>query len=247
MFGVAPFELTIFALGTFVAAFVTGAAGFAFGLVAAAIWLYVLSPSQTTALIVTYGPLIGGYALWKLRRDLNIGRLMPLILGSAIGVPVGILVLRWLPPGYLRIAIGAILILFSLYNLARPTLPSMKQAGRVGDAGAGFLNGVVGGSTGLAGIVLVIWSSLRGWQKDEQRAAFQPASFATFIVTLVALGGLGGITPDVLKLFALGLPVLAAGTWLGWVVYGKLDEAKFRKAVLVLLLASGVALMIQGL
>jgi uncharacterized membrane protein YfcA len=244
MFGVAPFELTLFVLGTLVASFVTGVAGFAFGLVAAAIWLYALPPSQTTALIVTYGLLVQAYAVWKLRHELNVGRLMPLIVGSAIGVPFGILVLRWVPPGYLRTAIGVVLIMFSLYNLVAPRLPSMKGAGQLGDAGAGFLNGVVGGATGLAGIVIVIWSSLRGWQKGEQRAAFQPTGVATFLMTLIALGGTGGIDLDLLKLFALGLPVLAIGTWLGWTVYGKLDEAKFRKAVLVLLLASGAALAI---
>jgi uncharacterized protein len=75
MFGIAPFDLTIFVLGTLV--FVTGAAGFAFGLVAAAIWLYALPPSQTTALIVAYGLLVQAYAVWKLRQNLNVGRLVP--------------------------------------------------------------------------------------------------------------------------------------------------------------------------
>src|SRR5262245_36345009 len=167
-------DLAIFMLGPLSAAFVTGLAGFAFGLVAAAIWLYALAPNQTTALIAAYGLIVQGYAVWKLRRNLNAGRLAPLILGSAIGVPLGILVLRFVPPQSLRLAIGVLLFLFSLYNLVRPTMPSMKEAGRASDAGAGFLNGIVGGSTGLAGIVIVIWSALRGWPRDEQRAAFQP-------------------------------------------------------------------------
>lgn len=244
MFGIVPFDLAIFLLGTLAASFVTGAAGFAFGLVAAAAWLHVLSPSQTTALIVAYGLLVQSYAVWKLRHRLSVDRLMPLILGSAIGVPFGILALRWVPPGHLRTAIGVILVLFSLYSLVRPTLPSMKQAGRLGDAGAGFLNGLVGGSTGLAGIAIVIWSSLRGWQKDEQRAAFQPTGVATFLMTLIAIGGTGGISVAVIKLFAVGLPVLAIGTWVGWTVYGKLDDVIFRKVVLVLLLASGAALAV---
>ena len=41
--------------------------GRGFGLVAAAIWLYALPPSQTTALIVAYGLLVQAYAVWKLR------------------------------------------------------------------------------------------------------------------------------------------------------------------------------------
>jgi uncharacterized membrane protein YfcA len=239
------FALAIFVLGTATAAFVTGLAGFAFGLVAAAIWLYALTPIQTTTLIVLYGLLVQGYAVWKLRRNINVSRLAPLIIGSAIGVPVGILVLRWVPPGTLRTAIGLLLIVFSLYNLVRPALPSAKQAERLADAGAGFINGLVGGATGLAGIVVVIWSSLRGWSRDEQRAAFQPTGVATFFITLIGLGGIGAINTASLQLFAIGLPALAIGTWAGWKLYGKLDERKFRVAVLVLLLLSGVALVMM--
>ena len=55
-----PFELVIFLVGAFVAAFVTGLAGFAFGMVAAGIWLFALTPVQTTTLIVAYGLLVQG-------------------------------------------------------------------------------------------------------------------------------------------------------------------------------------------
>jgi uncharacterized membrane protein YfcA len=37
--------------------------------------------------------------------------------------------------------------------------------------------------------------------------------------------------------------VLFAGTWLGMKLYGRLDEATFRKIVLVLLLLSGAVLV----
>ena len=237
------FALPIFVLGTAAAAFVTGLAGFAFGLVAAAIWLFALTPIQTTTLIAGYGLLVQGYAVWKLRRSINVGRLAPLIIGSAVGVPFGILVLRWVPPATLRVAIGLLLIAFSLYNLVRPTMPSAKEAGRLADASAGLINGLVGGSTGLAGILVVIWSSLRGWPRDEQRAAFQPTGVATFFITLIGLGGIGAINTENAKLFAIGLPALAIGTWGGWKLYGKLDERKFRVAVLVLIMLSGAALI----
>jgi uncharacterized protein len=91
----------------------------------------------------------------------------------------------------------------------------------------------------------VIWSSLRGWSRDEQRAAFQPTGVATFFITLIGLGGIGAINTASLQLFAIGLPALAIGTWAGWKLYGKLDERKFRVAVLVLLLLSGVALVMM--
>jgi uncharacterized protein len=56
----------------------------------------------------------------------------------------------------------------------------------------------------------------------------------------------GLITPDAARLFLIGLPALAAGTLLGWALYGRLDEAAFRRIVLVLLLISGISLAVTG-
>lgn len=45
-------DLTLFTAGAFAAAFVTGLAGFAFAIVAAAVWLHFLPPAQAAELIV---------------------------------------------------------------------------------------------------------------------------------------------------------------------------------------------------
>jgi uncharacterized membrane protein YfcA len=236
-------ETALFFCGTLTAAFVSGLSGFAFGMVAAAVWVYILPPPQASALIAAYALLVQGYAVWKLRHLLNLHRLMPFILGSALGIPIGIAALRWASPIHFRIGVGLLLMLFSLYNLARPKLPEMKGAGRGADVAVGFLNGVIGGSTGLAGIVTVIWTSIRGWSRDEQRAVFQPTGVASFLMIILAFGGIGIITLDTVRLFLIGLPILAIGTWLGWALYGKLEEAAFRRIVLVLLLISGATLV----
>ena len=99
-------NLTLFALGTFAAAFVTGLAGFAFGIVAAAVWLHFLSPAQAAALIVAFGLIVQGVSVWKLRRAIKWPRLMPFLIGGVIGVPLGAELLRWAAPGDLRWIIG---------------------------------------------------------------------------------------------------------------------------------------------
>jgi uncharacterized protein len=234
--------LGLFLGATFAAALVAGLAGFAFGIVAAAAWLHVLTPLQTVTLIIGYGLIVQGYAVWKLRHALSWSRLWPFLLGGLPGVALGIFILGWTNPAHVRMAMGAVLVLYSVYGLARPTLKPV-QAGTLADLGVGFLNGVLGGMTGLAGIIVVIWSGVRGWPKDVQRAVFQPIGVATFAMSAVGLGTAGVITIDTAELFLLGLPVLLAGTWVGLKVYGYLDEATFRKVVLVLLLVSGAALI----
>jgi uncharacterized membrane protein YfcA len=235
----------LFLGGTFAAALVAGLGGFAFAIVAAAMWLYILTPLQTAILIMGLGLVVQGYSVWKLRHALDRRRLTPLLIGTALGVPLGVFALAHADPRYLRLGTGVVLVLFSLYSLLRPSLRPIKAAGFPGDLGAGFLNGVLGGATGLAGIVAVIWCQLRGWAKDQQRAVFQPVVVATFALSAIWLGVQGSISRQVLLLFVAALPVLLAGTWLGLKLYGKLDEAQFRKIVLVLLLASGVVLLFR--
>ena len=237
-------ELTLFLLATFAGALVAGLSGFAFGLVATSIWLYILTPLQTATLIIAFGLIVQGYAVWKLRRALDWTRLRPFVLGAALGVPVGVFILTWANPAHMRMGVGLFLVLYSLYALFRPAIPPVKAVSPVVDAGVGFLNGVLGGITGLAGILVTIWCGLRGWPKDAQRTVFQPVAVATFLMSAVWIGARGAITPDIIQLFLVGLPALLAGTWLGLKLFGRLDEAGFRKVVLVLLLASGVVLVI---
>jgi uncharacterized membrane protein YfcA len=238
-------DLVIFLIATFAGALVAGLSGFAFALVAASIWLYILTPLQTTTLIIAFGLIVQGYLVWKLRHALDWRRLWPFIAGAAIGVPVGVAVLGWANPDYVRAGIGVFLVLYSLYALLRPSLPPVTQGGAAADAAVGFANGVLGGITGLAGILVTIWCGLRGWPKDGQRAVFQPVAVAIFAMSAFWLGVKGAVSADIIRLFLFGLPALLAGTWLGIKLYGRLDEASFRKVVLVLLLASGVALMFR--
>ena len=133
-------------------------------------------------MIVAFGLIVQGVAVWKLRRAVKLGRLVPFLIGGAIGVPIGAELLRWTSPAALRVAIGIILVVFSVYSLWRPKLGSATGAGPVADGGVGILNGVIGGATGLAGIAATVWCGLPGWPAAEQRAVFQPVGVSVFVM-----------------------------------------------------------------
>jgi uncharacterized membrane protein YfcA len=236
-------EIPLFLLATFAGAFVAGLSGFAFGLIAASLWLYVLTPVQSATLIVAFGLLVQGYSVWKLREALDWQRLWPFIAGAGIGVPAGVELLTISDPRYVRIAVGIILILYSIYALFRPAL-KFSGGSRTSDGAIGFLNGVLGGLTGLAGILVTIWCNLRGWPKDVQRTVFQPVAVAIFLMSALWLGAKGTVTAETARFFVMGLPCLFAGTWLGLKLFGRIGEAAFRQIVLALLLLSGVTLVL---
>jgi uncharacterized membrane protein YfcA len=237
--------LGLFLVATFVGGVVAGLAGFAMSLVVSGIWLHILTPVQTVTLLVGYGLLVQGYGIWKLRHALSWRRVMPFIIGGAVGVPIGAVLLVYINPSHMRTVVGVLLVLYSSYSLARPVIKPV-QAKIPADIGIGFLNGLLGGLTGLAGIVVVIWCQLRGWPKDQQRTIFQPVGFAVFVMTAISLSIAGDLTAETVKLFLFGLPLVLVGTWTGLKLYGRFDDAGFRRIVLVLLLASGISLIVPA-
>jgi uncharacterized protein len=130
-------ELPLFLLATFAGALVAGLSGFAFGLVVSSIWLYILTPLQTASLIIAFGLIVQGYSVWKLRRALDWHKLAPFVVGAALGVPAGVGVLIWANPAYVRMGVGAFLVLYSLYAWFRPTIAPVRSGGAAADAGVG--------------------------------------------------------------------------------------------------------------
>jgi uncharacterized membrane protein YfcA len=234
--------LILFLLASFIGGATTGLAGFALALVVSGVWLHIMSPIQTVTLIIGYNLVTQSYAIWVLRHALNWRRVAPFILGAAVGVPIGTMLLTHVNPAHLRTGVGVLLLTYSIYSLARPAFRPV-QADVSTDVGIGFFNGLLGGLTGLTGIIVTVWSQLRGWPKDAQRTVFQPVNLAAIVISAVSLSVAGAVTLETAKLYVLGLPVLLAGMWTGLKLYGKLDDAAFRKVLLMLLLVSGLALM----
>ena len=234
----------IFLLATFGASFVSSLAGFAFAPIIAAIWLHILTPVETVMLIAAFGLIVQSVGVWKFRRALDWGRLAPFLIGAALGIPLGIVVLRWANVQQVKAGVGVILVLFALYGLLRPALKPVRDGGRLLDGAIGFVNGVLAGVAGIPGILVVMWATLRRWPSDVQRAVFQPLALASFAMITLLLGSSGAITPETITHFLTGLPVLLAGTWLGLKLYGKLNQESFRQIVLVLLLVAGLLLVV---
>jgi uncharacterized membrane protein YfcA len=236
-------HLAFFLVATYFGGLTSGLSGFAMGLVVSGVWLHLLTPQQNALLIVLCGLVTQGSGIWRVRHAISWRAIAPYIVGGAVGIPVGTAMVTSVDPGTVRMTIGVLLLAYSLYSLIRPALKPPK-ASFPADLGVGVVNGLIGGLTGLGGVAVTVWCQLRGGKKDELRAIFQPVLLATFIMTAISFAVARVFTMETLKLYALALPVLVAGIWSGFGLYGKLDDAAFRKVILVLLLASGVALIV---
>jgi uncharacterized membrane protein YfcA len=107
----------------------------------------------------------------------------------------------------------------------------------------GFIAGIMGGLGGYSGVLPAIWTQLRGWSKTEARAFYQPFIVIVHVATIAALGTVA-LDRNGLVLLVLALPAMALGTLVGWNLYGRLDEKRFRQALAIMLLLSGVLLIV---
>ena len=238
------FEFLLIPGGAFLAALAVGAVGFGDGLIVAAVWLHVLAPVETVPLVVAVGFVIHLIPLFRLRRSLDFTKLWPFLIAGTLAVPVGNQLLQVVDPDAFRTGVGVFLVLYAMVFLIRPNPGHVTGGGRAADAAIGAVGGVLGGLAGLSGIVPGMWANLRGWSRAQQRGVFQPFILVMHAMALawLAVGGMVDARTGINFLWCL--PAIAAGSGLGLWLYGRLDERRFHRIVLGLLLVLGVTLLI---
>jgi hypothetical protein len=234
----------VLAGGALIAAFVSGLAGFAFALVASGVFFNVLAPLDAVPLVLAGSLAVQAMSLGALWRAVQWRRLAPFLVGGVVGVPIGVELLWALDPGVFRFLVGVFLVAYSGYMLMRSAPEPIARGGAAADGAIGLVGGVMGGLAGLSGAVPTIWCGLRGWSKDEQRGVYQPFIVVMQVLALAWIGGTIGVGQGTIGLFAICLPAMALGAWLGLRAYARVDDAQFRRIVLWLLMGSGLLLVL---
>jgi uncharacterized membrane protein YfcA len=237
----------IIALGAVVAGFVQGLSGFAFSLVAMSFWAWSVEPRLAAALAV-FGGLSGQIiAAFSVRRGFDLKLLLPFLLGGLAGIPIGIFLLPLLDVQLFKCLLGGLLVLWCPFMLLAGRLPRVSAGGRLADGAAGLIGGVCGGLGGFTGAIPTLWCTLRGMEKDAQRSVVQNFNLTMLAVTMAGYVMTGAVKRDMWPMFAIVLPAMLIPTLCGTRLYIGISQATFSRLVLMLLTASGVALLASAL
>jgi hypothetical protein len=233
------------ALGAALAGFVQGLSGFGFGLTAMALWAWTLEP-RLAATLAVFGALVGqALAAFTVRRGWDFKALLPFLAGGLAGLPLGLWLLPRLDVPLFKAVLGAMLVVVCPLMFFAAQLPRLR-GGRAGDALAGAAGGVMGGLGGFTGVVPTLWCTVRGFDRDRQRAIIQNFNLAMQVVTLGSYAATGILEPRMLPLLALVAPAVLIPVLLGARLYLGISDLAFRRVVLGLLGASGVALLVSS-
>lgn len=239
-------ELLVLAIGAAVAGFVQGISGFAFSMVALSIWAWTIEPRLAAAMAICGGLSGQVFTALTVRRGLHLGLLWPFLLGAALGLPLGVLALPHLDPRSFRAVLGAILLACGLGMLFARRLPSTERFGRAGDVLAGLLGGAMGGLGGITGAAPALWCTMRGLDRDAQRAIVQNFNLIALTAALAGLLASGSLHAGSLGGLAVVIPALLVPSWIGSRIYLGLDAARFRQVVLAVISLAGAALLLAA-
>lgn len=239
--------IVLIAVGAATAGFVQGLTGFGFGLVAMSFYAWALDP-RLAAVLAVFGGLTGQLlAALTVRRGFDARRVLPFIAGGLLGLPLGLWLLPRIDAVMFRVYIGTLLAVWCPIMLFSTALPQLRFGGRVADGVAGACGGVMGPLGGFTGAIPTLWCTLRGYERDTQRAVIQNFNLAMLAVTMASYVASGVVTAPMLPLMAVVAPALLLPALLGMKVYLGISPAAFRNVVLGLLTASGIAMLANAL
>jgi uncharacterized membrane protein YfcA len=229
----------------FVSTLTRSTLGFGDALIAMPLLVVTIGAQTATPLVAFMGFTIAITILSRNWRDVDIKAAWRLIVSSLVGIPLGILLLKEAPESLVNGILGVLLVLFGLYNLVTPRLPTLQWEGFAYIFG--FVSGVLGGAFNTNGPPIVIYSTMRRWPPERFRATLQGYFFPSgiFLLSSHALAGLW--TRDVLQSYAYSLPFILLAIFLGGKLNQRIPHGRFERFIHVFLILIGVYLLFQPL
>jgi uncharacterized protein len=219
----------------FLAAIVRGYSGFGFSLLA------------ITALSLLYPPavIIPSIFLLGLWRDIHWRSLIPLVIGTGIGTPIGLAFLTSVPAAPMQIALA--IFVFTVTCLLWKGYALKSMPGNVASTAAGLAAGVANGAFGIGGppVILFYFASPAG--NIVGRATLVAYFLLTDTIGLMFLARENLVTAGSLIRTLTFLPALLAGVWLGARSFRNADPVIFRKWVLAILAVLAIITASKGI
>lgn len=180
--------------------------------------------------------------LWREWRNIDIWAARQLLVASLFGVPCGLWLFNFAPAKAMLACLGVLLLAYSLFSLARPTLPRLASARLV--YVFGFVSGVLGSAYNVNGPPVVIYGALAQWSPQRFRATLQGYFLPASIIICCGHGLSGLWSREVFILYGWSLPAIVVGNWLGAALARLIPLARFERMLYGLLAVLGLLLLI---
>ncbi len=184
-------------------------------------------------------------------RHINRRALIPLVFAALVGIPIGLVMITFVPTKMITGLLGIALIVYGIYSLTRHFLMSTETKDRLRHPlwGLlfGFASGVFGSAYNFNGVPVAVYGSLRGWQPNNFRSTMQAYFFisGTLIVAGQGMSGMWNINMFTLYLFSL--PAMVVAIIVGTILHRNIPTAQFQRYVFILISTLGAVLFVKSI
>ena len=168
-----------------------------------------------------------------------------LVVPTLFGIPLGLLLLTSSHQRFVKAALGAVIIAFSIYSLIGRAPLELKRDSKPWLLICGFFAGVLGGAYGMNGPPLVIYGAMRRWSAQRFRATLQGYFLPASLIGMAGYWLAGLWIPSVTHFYLLSLPITLLGVFLGRVINHRMHGEAFLKYIYLGLIAIGTLLLVQ--
>jgi uncharacterized membrane protein YfcA len=230
------------------AAFVKGATGLGFPLIATPMVALLLD--IRTAIAVLILPNLFMDSAQVIRDGIPydvIRRFSSLILPTIVGVFLGTMVLVKTPLWVLNLCLGVMVLIFVASNLAKFDFNISPRAEKILSPIFGFVSGFLNGMTNAAGPTLAIYL----YSLKLEKRAFVKSIATIFMITkltqLVAISTWNLFNWETITLSVQVLLFTLAGFYAGIKAQDRVNQRNFNRGLLILLSVIGVVLLLRAL
>jgi uncharacterized membrane protein YfcA len=228
----------------FIASIIRSAFGFGESLIAVPLLIFFIPINVAVPLSVLVSVTIAAFVVITDWKHIHFESARRLVIATAFGLPLGFLLLKFGDEKLVKLLLGIILILFSLYSLWGQNTFSLKNTNKSWSYGCGFLAGILGGAYGMNGPPLIVYGSLRRWEPVRFRATLHAYFLPASLLGCLGYWRFGLLTGQVFHYFFISLIVVLPAIFLGKRLNHILPEFIFRKLIFTALIGIGILLII---
>ena len=237
-------EFFLLNVAVFGAAALQSATGIGFGVIAGPVLLIALNDGSAIHISIVLNLLIAMILTPSIWQQADRRLLVKLIIGLAIGSPVGLLIFLGMNIVFLKAFAGLAVVLTLVLTVRGNSAPAhpLKTPGNTEQVSVGIVAGIMGASLAMPGPVPAGWMSAKGFGKQTIRATILLMFVIAYLIALALQLGLAGIGADSMRLSAMLAPMTVVGILVGLTLGNRLTEKTFRGLIVIILASTAVIL-----
>lgn len=220
------------------ASFTQGLSGFGFQLVALSLLSLLIDLKHAIPLCALFGLVINIYLIIHYKEHIKFFELKKLIIGSIIGIPIGVYFLSEADSGTIKLILGIVLLIFVFLSLTK--FVKAEGINQLWGYLFGFMSGILGGAFNTNGPPVLIYFYLQGWDKLRLKATVT-GFFLISTIIIISSHAISGLTTKlVLTDFLKFLPFVLIGQFFGVKLFGKVSSVTYYRFILIFLSAASL-------